>query len=111
MSEKKIYTDEYLSNLSKVLAAIIIDIKAQTSFIDIQDMHFVAAQMRQRADRYNSMAALNKNWSSEESDHLRAGAEAMETFVKFVEKTKKVEASALAAKEAEQLRDELSKLF
>lgn len=111
MSDTKIFTDEYMANVSKILAEIIMDVKVQTSFIPIEDMRHIANEMRNRASMYNSMAALNPGYSPEESNHRMAGVEAFDAFVKFIEKAKSVEKAAAQAKEAQQLRDQLSELF
>lgn len=79
--------------------------------IPIEELKNAASQLRQQAQRYDSMAALNRLYNPEQGRLTDLQAKALELLIEYIETNKKIDGQATKVKSIESAHDNIQNLF
>lgn len=79
--------------------------------IDFEYMAEAAKSLRADANRYDSMAVLNRNWTSNGGKLMEKQAEALESLFRYVECLKEIQEIKDSIKTEKAAQDRISQMF
>lgn len=79
--------------------------------LPMEELKSAANQMRQKAQRYDSLAAINRSYNQETGKQLSLHAKALELLIEYIEVNKEIDGQAAKVKSIESAHDNIQNLF